>query len=125
MVSSKDAKEVGNREHHMHNGICVEFHLRFAAEKQRNFYFFPDQIFLDWSIEMKGRLAITQSSNAAGKTIKKRGVPTKSKSSATRARSESTNSTVIKQSNNSRGTLLLARLLWSILVSSKNAIWLR
>ena len=33
MVSSKDAKEVGNREHHTHSGICVAFHLRFAAEE--------------------------------------------------------------------------------------------
>ena len=103
MVSSKDAKEVGIREHHTHNGICVAFHMRL-------------------SVEMKGHLAITQSRNAAGKTIKKRGVPTKSKSSATRATSELTNSTVIKQSNNSRGTLLLARLLWSILVSSSNLV---
>ena len=31
MVSSKDAKEVGNREHHMHSWICVAFHLWFAA----------------------------------------------------------------------------------------------
>ena len=34
MVSSKDAKEVGNREHHTHRGICVAFHLQFAAEKE-------------------------------------------------------------------------------------------
>ena len=43
-------------------------------------YFFPDQIFLNWSIEIKGRVrrvAVTQSSNAAGKTIRKRGAPTK------------------------------------------------
>ena len=115
MVSSKDAKEVGNREHHTHNGICVAFHLRFAAEKEwRVFISFPIRFFWNRSIEMKGHVAVTQSSNAAGKTIKKRGVPTKFKSSATRATSESTNSTGIKQSNNSRGTLLLARLLWSI-----------
>ena len=64
------------------------------------------------------------------KTIKKRGVPTKSKSCTTRATSESTNSTVIMQSNNSREILLPARaaprLLWSILVSDDHAaIWLR
>ena len=42
MVSSKDAKEVGNREHHTHSGICVAFHLRFAAEKEwRVFVSFP------------------------------------------------------------------------------------
>ena len=123
MVSSKDAKEVGNREHHTHNGICVAFHLRFAAEKEwRVFISFPIRFFWNRSIEMKGHVAVTQSSNAAGKTIKKRGVPTKFKSSATRATSESTNSTGIKQSNNSRGTLLLARLLWSILVSSSNLV---
>ena len=42
MASSKDAKEVGNREHHTHSGICVAFHLRFAAEKEwRVFVSFP------------------------------------------------------------------------------------
>ena len=79
MVSSKDAKEVGNRERHTHNRICMAFHLRFAAEKEwRVFISFPIRLFLNWSIEMKGRVAVTQSRNAAGKTIKKRGVPTKS-----------------------------------------------
>ena len=38
------------------------------------------------------------------------------------APSKSKNSTVIKQSNISRGTLLIARLLWSILVSSSNLV---
>ena len=85
------------------------------------FFFFPIRFVLNCSIEMKDHV-VTQSSNAAGKTIKKQGVPTKSKSSATRATRESTNSTVIKQSNNSRGTLLLARLLWSILESSSNMV---
>ena len=33
MVSSKDAKEVGNREHHTHSRICVAFHLWFAAKR--------------------------------------------------------------------------------------------
>ena len=77
---SKDAKEVGNREHHTQ--ICVVFHLRFAAEKDgRVFISFPIRFFLNWSIEVKGYFAVTQSSNAAGKTKKKRGVPpTKSKS---------------------------------------------
>ena len=42
MVSSKDAKEVGNREHHTHSGICVAFHLWFAGEKEwRVFISFP------------------------------------------------------------------------------------
>ena len=58
-----------------------------------NIYLFPSQIVLNWSIEMKGRVAVRQSSNAAGKTKKKPGAPTKSKSSATRATSELTNST--------------------------------
>ena len=85
----------------------MAFQLRFAAEKKwRVFIFnrqafninlFPNQIFLNWSIEMKGRVVVTQSSNAAGKTIKKGGVPTKSKSSARGATSESKNTTVIKQ----------------------------
>ena len=69
MVSSKDAKEIGNREHHMHNGICVASHLRFAAEKEwLVFVSFPIRFFLKWSIEMKGLVAVTQSSKAAGKT---------------------------------------------------------
>ena len=119
MVSSKGAWGVidgfieghqGGREQgtpHTHNGICVAFHLRFAPEKE---WRVPIRLFLHWSIEMKGRVAVTQSSNATGTSIKKRGESTKSKSSATRATSESTNSRVIKQSNNSRGTLLLVRL---------------
>ena len=41
-------------------------------------YFFPNQIFFNWSIEMKGRVAVTQFSNApAGKAKKKRGAPNK------------------------------------------------
>ena len=106
MNSSKDAKEVGNREHHTHSGICVAFRLPFAAEKEcRVFISFQIRSYLKWSIEMKGRVAATQSSNAAGKTnLKtKRGAPTISKSSATRATSKSTNSTGINQSSNSRG----------------------
>ena len=51
MISSKDAKEVGITEHHTHKGICVAFHMRL-------------------SVEMKGRVTVTQSSNAAGKTKK-------------------------------------------------------
>ena len=47
MVSSKDAKEVGNREHHTHSGICVAFRLRFAGEKEwRVFISFPIRFFL-------------------------------------------------------------------------------
>ena len=130
IISSKDAKEVGNREHHTHNGICVAFHLRFAEKDWRVFISssFPIRFFLNWSIEMKGRVSITQSSKAAGKTIRKQGMTTKSKSSATRATRESTNSTLITwdQSNNSlsRGTLLLARLLCRILVSSSDLVTL-
>ena len=42
MVSSKDVKEVGNREHHTHSGICVAFRLPFAAEEEwRVFIYFP------------------------------------------------------------------------------------
>ena len=71
MVSSKDTMEGGNREYHTHSGIYVAFHLRFAAEKEwQVFISFPIRFFLNWSIKMKGCLAITQSSNAAGKTIK-------------------------------------------------------
>ena len=59
-------------------------------------YLFPNQSFFNRSIDMKGHVsdgvAVTQSSNAPGKTKKKLGAPTKSKSSATRATSESTNS---------------------------------
>ena len=33
--------------------------------------FFPNKFFLNWSIEMKGRVALTQSSYATGKTKKK------------------------------------------------------
>ena len=50
MVSSKDAKEVGNREHHTHSGICVASQLRFAAEEWRVFISFPNRLgkkFLD------------------------------------------------------------------------------
>ena len=88
MVSLKDTKEVGNRSHHTHRGIYVAFHLQFASEKEwRVLISVPIRFFLNLSIEMKGHVAIMQSSNAAGKTMgKKRGVPTKSKSSATRAK---------------------------------------
>ena len=42
MVSSKDSKDVGNREHHTHSWICVAFHLQLAAEKEwRVFIYFP------------------------------------------------------------------------------------
>ena len=69
MVSSKDTMEGGNREYHTHSGIYVAFHLRFAAKKEwQVFISFPIRFFLNWSIEMKGRVAVTQSSNAAGKT---------------------------------------------------------
>ena len=34
MVSSQDAKEVGNREYHTHSWIRVAFHLRYAAKKE-------------------------------------------------------------------------------------------
>ena len=123
MISSKDAKE-GTRNMHYHcpyqwfhrmgQGALSMVEGRqggreqgtphaqwdmpwCAAEKEwRVFIYISIRIFLNWSIEMKGRVTVTQSSKAAGKTIKKRGVPTKSKSSATRPKSESTNSTVIK-----------------------------
>ena len=50
----------------------MAFHLRFAAEKEwLVFISIPIRFFLNWSIEMKGRVTVTQSSNAAGKTIKK------------------------------------------------------
>ena len=69
MVSSEPQR--GQGEHHTHNGICMAFHLQFAAEKEwQVFISFPIRFFFNWSIEMKGRLAITQSSNAAGKTTK-------------------------------------------------------
>ena len=72
MISSKDTMERGNRENHTHSGICMAFRLPFAAEKEwRVFIYFPIRLFLNWSIEMKGRVAVTQSSNAAGKTTKK------------------------------------------------------
>ena len=136
-------------------------------------YFFPNQIFfLNWSIEMKGHVAVMQSrkiqkqrdkgykrinkfnSNKASRATTgeghccSRGCPGASSirgikqrfgyaNHATiydfaeclggnkgynridkRATSKSTKSTVIEQSNNRRGTLLLARLLSSTLVSS-------
>ena len=34
MVSSKDAKEVGEREHHTQSWICLAFHQLFALEKE-------------------------------------------------------------------------------------------
>ena len=68
MVSSKDAKEGGNRELPTHSGICVAFHLQFAAKKEwRVFISFPIRFRLNWSIEMKGRVAVTQSSKTKKK----------------------------------------------------------
>ena len=49
MVSSKDAKEVGNREHHTHSGICVAFHLLFAVEKEW-------QVFISFPIRLGKKL---------------------------------------------------------------------
>ena len=72
MISSKDSKEVGNREHHAHSGIYVAFQLWFAAEKEwRVFISFPIRFFWNFSIEMKRRVAVTQSSSAPGMTMKK------------------------------------------------------
>ena len=73
MVSSKYAKEAGNREHHTHNGICV--HCVAAEKEWQVFISFPIRFFLNWSIEVKGYVAVTQSSNAAGKTIKNEKCP--------------------------------------------------
>ena len=124
MVSSKAADEVGNREHHTQNGICVAFHLRFAAEKEWR-VFISSQIRFFFELNRnEGVFRHYAIQQRCWQDNKKRGVPTKSKSSATGATGESTNSTVIKQSNNRRGTLLLARLLWSILVSSSNLVTL-
>ena len=42
IAESKDAKEVENREHHMHSGICIVFQLLFASKKEwRVFISFP------------------------------------------------------------------------------------
>ena len=35
MVSSKDAKEVGNREYYTHSGISVAFHVQFATWRKK------------------------------------------------------------------------------------------
>ena len=59
MVSLKDTKEVGNRSHCTHRGICVAFHLRFASEKEwRVLISVPIRFFLNLSIEMKGHVAM-------------------------------------------------------------------
>ena len=104
--------------------MCGISHSICRREGVASIYLFPVKIFLELVSRNEGashRYAIQQ---RCWQDKKNRGVPTKSKSSATRATSELTNSTVIKQSNNSRGTLLLARLLWSILVSSSNMVTL-
>ena len=70
MVSSKDANEGGNREHHTHSGICVAFHLQFAAEKEwQVFISFPIRFFLNWSIEIKERIAVTQEKTRSANQI--------------------------------------------------------
>ena len=58
-----------------------------------NIDLFSSQIVLNWPIEMKGRVTVRQSSNAAGKTKKKTRSANQIQSSATRATSELTNST--------------------------------
>ena len=107
MVSSKDAKEVGNREHHTHSGICVAFHLLFAAEKEwRVFISFPIRFFFELVNRNEGacrRYAIQKNPKAARQGLQ-----------ANRQIQQLQS----KQSNNRRGTLLLARLLSSTLVSS-------
>ena len=99
--------------------------LRCRREGVASIYFFPNQIFFELVDRSEGvcrRYAIQQ---RCWQDNKKREMPIKPKSSATRATCrKSTNSTVIKQSSNSRGTLVLARLLWSILVSSSNLVTL-
>ena len=47
----------------------AQWDMRCRREGVTSIYFFPDQIFLNWSIEMKGYVAVTQSSNAAGKKV--------------------------------------------------------
>ena len=103
---SKDAKEVGNREHHTQ--ICVVFHLRFAAEKDgRVFISFPIRFFLNWSIEVKGHFAVTQSSNAAGKT--KKNEECRQQNPKARANSKSTNSTLSNKAEQQQERDIAAR----------------